>query len=255
MGTHPIFESDFDCLTEKMGLELIYFDVQGRATGIRIMLKMAGVDYKDTRVECDKAVWQAQKPDFDKLALGQLPIMKIDDRVYCQQDAIEEYCALKAGIVPKSAEDVMRVKMLLETMKEAGLKTFMGAIQFTTAQIGGEFFGLEGEKLEERNKIFVPKMIELMSALNGNIEKVLNFKRTGEYAVGDSITLADMEIFKYSQFAKDPLFNKYGDMQAAFEKSSPTMVKIAAKVAQHPIVQEYLKTEGHLPYTGMNILW
>ena len=96
-----------------MGLELIYFDVQGRATGIRIMLKMAGVDYKDTRVECDKAVWQAQKPDFDKLALGQLPIMKIDDRVYCQQDAIEEYCALKAGIVPKSAEDVMRVKMLL----------------------------------------------------------------------------------------------------------------------------------------------
>ena len=56
-------------------------------------------------------------------------------------------------------------------------------------------------------------MIELMSALNGNIEKVLNFKRTGEYAVGDPITLADMEIFKYSQFAKDPLFNKYGDMQ------------------------------------------
>jgi len=26
MGTHPIFESDFDCLTEKIGNEALEFD-------------------------------------------------------------------------------------------------------------------------------------------------------------------------------------------------------------------------------------
>ena len=52
-----------------------------------------------------------------------------------------------------------------------------------------------------------------MSALNGKVEKVLNLKRTGDYAVGNSITLADLEIFKMSQFSKDPEFNKYGDIK------------------------------------------
>ena len=94
-----------------------------------------------------------------------------------------------------------------------------------------------------------------MSAVNGKVEKILNLKKTGDYAVGNSITLADLEIFKISQFSKDPLFNKYGDIKGAFENSAPTMVKIAAKLAEHPIVQEYLKTDGHLPYTGMTILW
>ena len=130
-----------------MGIELIYFDVQdrvrnhpesgsihglnpsririhlcpdgfltliqGRATIIRIMLKMAGISFLDTRIKADKEVWKNEKTKIENLALGQLPVLKIDDQVYCQQDAIEEYCAIRAGIVPNDPADAMRVKMLL----------------------------------------------------------------------------------------------------------------------------------------------
>ena len=33
-----------------MDVELVYFDVQGRATQIRIMLKIAGIEFTDTRL-------------------------------------------------------------------------------------------------------------------------------------------------------------------------------------------------------------
>ena len=43
--------------------------------------------------------------------------------------------------------------------------------------------------------------------------------------------------------------------KGTFEKVAPTMVAIAAKVAEHSVVKEYLKKDGHLPFTGMTILW
>ena len=94
-----------------MTTELIYFDVQGRAAAIRIMLKLAGIDYKDTRIPCES--WEEEKHRFENMALGQLPILKVGDEIYCQEQAIEEYCAIKAGLIPESPEDAMRVKMII----------------------------------------------------------------------------------------------------------------------------------------------
>ena len=96
-----------------MTTELIYFDVQGRGTAIRIMLKLAGIDYKDTRIPCNNSSWENEKHRFEHMALGQLPILKVGDDIYCQEQAIEEYCAIKAGLTPESPEDAMRVKMII----------------------------------------------------------------------------------------------------------------------------------------------
>ena len=98
-------------------------------------------------------------------------------------------------------------------------------------------------------------MIDLMSAANAKSEKILSLKRSGQYAVGNSLTHADLFILRFKLFCYDPLFNKYGDMRGTFEKTAPTMMKIAEKVEELDVVTAYLKEDGHLPFTGMSILW
>ena len=58
-----------------MGVEFIYFDVQGRGTQFRLCMDIAGLDYTNTHVPC--AEWQSVKADFEQDGLGQLPILKV----------------------------------------------------------------------------------------------------------------------------------------------------------------------------------
>ena len=62
-----------------MKVELIYFDLQGRATQTRIMLKMAGIEFTDTRLS--KEEFGETKASFEESALGQLPVLKVNDKV------------------------------------------------------------------------------------------------------------------------------------------------------------------------------
>ena len=99
----------------------------------------------------------------------------------------------------------------------------------------------------------VPALAGAMGALFPKIDKVLGMTQTNDdFAVGDSITFADIAIFALRQFTSDPLFNKYGDIKSTMP---PKAAKIAENVAKHPIVAEYLKTDGHLPYTGLMIFY
>ena len=72
---------------EKMNVELIYFDLQGRATQIRVMLKMAGIEFTDTRLS--KEEFGEKKPSFEESALGQLPVLKVNDKV---TDSLKQNC-------------------------------------------------------------------------------------------------------------------------------------------------------------------
>ena len=135
-----------------MKVELIYFDLQGRATQARIMLKMAGIDFIDTRLS--KEEFGEKKPSFEDSALGQLPVLKVDDKetdsvnqnvifystiltvvhhwhailnslkVYCQSDAIMEWAADKAGLIPKNDDDAMAMRMVIGKIHLSKLISF-----------------------------------------------------------------------------------------------------------------------------------
>ena len=62
-----------------MTVELIYFDLQGRATQIRIMLKIAGIEFTDTRLS--KEEFADKKAFYEESALGQLPVLKVNDKI------------------------------------------------------------------------------------------------------------------------------------------------------------------------------
>ena len=68
------------------------------------------------------------------------------------------------------------------------------------------------------------------------------------FAVGDKMTFADIYIFAIRTFVEDPLLNNYTNIKEAMP---PKAAKIAENVARHPVVAEYIKTDGHVPATGI----
>ena len=131
--------------------ELIYFDLQGRATLTRIMLRMSGCEWKDTRIPANKTAWAEQKPKFENDALGSVPVLKINGQFFCQSEAIADWAADKAGL--RSEDPVRRMqvhftincfkltlllqeKMIAETFKEVLEKALMGSMAEATKQLG-----------------------------------------------------------------------------------------------------------------------
>ena len=92
-----------------------------------------------------------------------------------------------------------------------------------------------------------------LGALLPKIDKVLSMTQTKEnFAVGESITFADIYLFALRQYTVDPLFNKYGDIKSTLP---PKAMKITENLAKHPAIAEYLKTDGLLPYSGLMIFY
>merc|ERR1711970_696732 len=114
---------------EKMQIEFIYFDAQGRGTQFKICMAIAGLEYTDTIIRC--ADWESKKAEFEKCGLGQLPILKIDGKLFCQSDAMYEWAAKKANLIPKDDEQALAMRMIVETLKEVLQHVFMGVIKAT----------------------------------------------------------------------------------------------------------------------------
>ena len=81
-------------------------------------------DYKDTRIEPNQDAWATAKPDFDRDALGAVPVLKLNDQIFYQTEAIIEWASAKAGIQSDDPIERMQVKMIEETIKEVVLKAF-----------------------------------------------------------------------------------------------------------------------------------
>jgi len=109
MGTHPIFESDFDCLTEKkIMIEIGYWKLRGLVGGIRVLLEYVGEEWNETHYEAhfrdgqwDRSEWQDVKKTTEiqsKFAFPNIPWMKDGDVCLSQSTAILKYIARKHGV-------------------------------------------------------------------------------------------------------------------------------------------------------------
>uniref|UniRef100_A0A915K7L4 glutathione transferase n=1 Tax=Romanomermis culicivorax TaxID=13658 RepID=A0A915K7L4_ROMCU len=82
--------------------KLCYFNVRGKAEGIRYIFAQAGVDFEDHRVSQDE--WPQLKPSKfwicmykNRTPMGQLPVLHVDSKVLCQSIAIARYIAKEYG--------------------------------------------------------------------------------------------------------------------------------------------------------------
>merc|ERR1712042_69836 len=88
MGTHPIFESDFDCLTEMSGKLYTYPD-NFRADKIRAVANISG--YKlDVASEYQHGVTN-KTPEFQAKFFGKVPAFESGDVALCDDTAIAHF--------------------------------------------------------------------------------------------------------------------------------------------------------------------
>merc|ERR1712130_103632 len=127
MGTHPIFESDFDCLTGKMSkIELVYFPVHGfRGLLTRLVLQVGDLEFDEKIITMQE--WIGHPETKSSFLLGKLPVIMIGGVQYCQTSPIVNYLS-KIGSMDKLNElEELRSNMVLETATEGFLATVMPA--------------------------------------------------------------------------------------------------------------------------------
>ena len=102
---------------------------------------------------------------------------------------------------------------------------------------------------ETRNKVAIPALAGALEALLPKVDKVLGMCQTNEnFSVGDKMTYADIYIFAVRTFIEDPFLNNYANLKKVMPAKA---AKIAENVAKHPVVAEYIKTDGHLSATSI----
>ena len=94
-------------------MELVYFDVPGRAEPIRIMLHAAGIDFVDTRISGKD--WATIKPTTP---LGFVPILKMGGKEYSQSAALMRFAAKKSGCYPTNDIQALVVDEVMDSINE-----------------------------------------------------------------------------------------------------------------------------------------
>ena len=247
-------------------IELIYFDLQGRATLPRLLLRMSGVKWTDTLVPNNQEAWNERRAEFERDALGVLPVLKVNGEVFYQTAAITDYAAHLAGILPTDPMQRMKEIMLRETFFEAMNKGFTAGVMAGAAEIGLDKRQVQAltrivtsdDDKEKRNRVMMPTMVNTCCGLIAKVEKTfktLNVSMDKQYIFGDRISLVDLDCVFWYLFFNDAFVNNYIDAKKSLEEHAPTVVKFAKKAMKHPAVAEYIAAEGANPFLGINTLW
>jgi glutathione S-transferase len=99
--------------------EVIYFGVHGRAEPIRLLLTLAGADWKG--VDVGREQWGARKAE---MPLGQMPVLVEHDaqgtRMIPQSQAILRHLARTFGLAGRTEEETLAADLAAETALDAG---------------------------------------------------------------------------------------------------------------------------------------
>ncbi|KAI6170837.1 Glutathione S-transferase-1 [Aphelenchoides bicaudatus] len=130
--------------------KLFYFDLPGRAEGIRLAFHYAKVPFEDVRIKREE--WPGKKSSFK---YQQIPVLKVDDHEIAQTNAILRYIGRKFGIEGKDEFETARLDELNELLNEVqmALATYPGvALGF----IPGDREQLKQEKLIPAAEKYAP---------------------------------------------------------------------------------------------------
>merc|ERR1712110_100763 len=232
--------------------ELVYFGCFGRGGMAKLMFQLAEMDFEDTTMGWEN--WAEHKDDFP---LGGLPVLKMDGQTFCQTKAINKYLAKKAGLLGANSIDQIKIDMIMETRQEVGEKAFIGAFmqlakEFPT-QAGG--FRLQDESPE--NKIKRAKRMGQIATTNisetsKNYQKMIErFQTNPNFIVGNSMTIADIDLLAYYIMSKDIYFG------FDFEKCVPVAYPIVMSLLKNPKIANFFdefQASGQ-PFTGMGVMY
>ena len=195
--------------------QLKYFDMDGgRAEPIRIAFHAAGIEFEDIRVSFSEFMEQRAGYRFTCL-----PVLRIDDIVVTQSNAMCRYVGKMAGLYPEN------------DLQALYCDEAMGAIEDLLHKIV-HTLGLEGEELRAAREQLTDGWITVI--LKG-LDELL--ERGGDYLADNRLTVADLKVAGITQSLMSGQFDHIpADI---VERVSPRLVAHAQRVLQDPIVTAY----------------
>lgn len=200
--------------------KLTYFNTEGRAEPIRLILAQAGVQFEDKRVT--KEEWLELKP---KTPYGVLPVLEFDGKVLAGSKPIARYLAEKHGLAGSNDFENAEIAGILDVLND--FEMLLGAMYF--------------EKDETRKAALHKELSEThLPRYLGIFEKLIteNSREEG-WVYGPKVTYADLHFF----FITDCLI-KFGQ---SLEKY-PGIQKLRNTISSLSNIAKWLKQR---PQTNM----
>jgi len=203
--------------------KLTYFNFIGRGETIRLIFKVAGVEFEDYRIEMDQFTpeLKAETP------FGQLPVLEIDGLKLCQSNAIARYLAKKYDLYGKTDKEQAQIDMIIDCMDDA-VKPMVAF-----------FYEKDEIRKAELKKKFGEEQLPASLAL---LEKLLTDNQGGDkYFVGDELTWLDLQ---YSTFNK---WISHSGVENPLVKF-PKLAALKERIESIPKVAEWIKERPHTQF-------
>jgi len=199
--------------------KLTYFNAVGRGETIRMIFKVAGVEFEDYRIEMTEFT-----PELKAGApFGQLPFLEIDGLKLCQANAISRYLAKKYNLAGKTDKDQALIDMIIDCLDDA-VKPLITSI-----------YEKDETKKAEGKKKFSEEQLPASLKL---LEKLLTANHGGDkFFVGDELTWLDLQFLNFNKWishagVENPLANF--PKLAALKKRIEEIPKIAEWIKKRP---------------------
>eukprot|EP00565_Helicotheca_tamesis_P008879 CAMPEP_0185739704 /NCGR_PEP_ID=MMETSP1171-20130828/36008_1 /TAXON_ID=374046 /ORGANISM="Helicotheca tamensis, Strain CCMP826" /LENGTH=221 /DNA_ID=CAMNT_0028411339 /DNA_START=40 /DNA_END=705 /DNA_ORIENTATION=- len=169
--------------------KLTYFGIPGRGEATRLALSIGNVEFTDDRIVFKE--WPELKP---KTPWGSLPTLTLSDgTVIAQQRAILRLVGKMTGLYPTDPIAAARVDELMDAAEDIGAVTMKAGV------------GLEQAEKEAARKVYCEEGGATYGLLQRLDTKIGS--NEGVFAVGDSVTIADLYIYCNSSNLISGLFD------------------------------------------------
>lgn len=160
--------------------KLTYFNIRARGEPIRVILKLAGVEYEETTIPWASEEWARLKKDGSKCQFGQLPTLEVNGVKLSHSMAILRYLGKELGYAPDNNLQQAQADAIVDQCQDIVDKF-----------IWIYFHEQDPEKKEIEKKNWLEKTVA--EGLAG-FERTLKRNGTG-YFVTDKITYAEVAFF------------------------------------------------------------
>jgi len=206
--------------------KVVYFNATGKAETMRMIFKVAGVEFEDVRLESDQfTITPEMKAE---LPFGQLPVLEVDGVKLAQSNACARYLARKFNLAGKSDFEQAQVDMLVDCFEDSSKP----------------LIALYYEKDETKNAEMKKKCVEeQVPAFLTLLEKLLTANHGGDkFFVGDELTWADIHFLTLEKWIR---------IFAGLEHPLANFTKLAALKTRVEHVPQIAKWLEERPKTAM----